>query len=498
MRVRWHMNTFKRINQLDQVYQVKDGDFLIVDVNGYSESSKVAKSDLLQEYLTKPPNDKVTKNWVWAVKGGTWYRIYPDDYVFEAPYDGKIYVRVNGKWVAVTGVSGDMLQSIYDTQGRATDVFQFILDRMEKENYISETLFDESIIYEGGVATIEYGLEGSLNTLVIEGVSEAEPFFGTQSFDYPIDSFNGIGQVQIVTSHRDLIQNRTLVIGNYDHDDEGTAVHTQESTWVNPGDTYSLDNLSGSTMFESINVVYVDRYNQVQGAPAAARFDILTNSFTVPADVHFVGLELYIKSNVETTLETIQGVFNEIIIPKLVDGKYSDTIDAGASISLYGLWNVRDTYDIISGDIRKFIRFTTLNDPTAWTLAGAPFLNQSTTAAFVFPSLVTTENLQATTINCEADVFAGRSYNDLYSDDIEGIALYNDNFYIRIDLSRFSKEVVPTPAGLLIDFKEFITNYGAIRLLYNSNVLSEDNTTPIPVNQYNSVTHIRIIPLGGA
>ena len=89
----------KRINQLDSVYKVNNGDLLAVDVQGMAETKKVTKSALLQEYVVDAPKEVATRDWYWARRNGQWYRIYPDEYVFEAPMDGGIYIRVDGKCV---------------------------------------------------------------------------------------------------------------------------------------------------------------------------------------------------------------------------------------------------------------------------------------------------------------------------------------------------------------------------------------------------------------
>ena len=163
------MATYKRINQLGQTYSVGDNDFLPVDVQGASETQKVKKSDLFYGYVEDAPNDENTRNWTWARRNGNWYRIYPDDYVFEAPTDGKIYVRVNGEWISVTGVSGDILQSVYDTHGKSTDIFDYVDNAVGIPDNASESLLGAPIVKTGKLIYKDYVIETHVLNLLIYG-----------------------------------------------------------------------------------------------------------------------------------------------------------------------------------------------------------------------------------------------------------------------------------------------------------------------------------------
>ena len=134
---------YKRINQLNQAFSANNSDVIAIDVIDSTETQKITKGDFLSSYIIDVPNTPSTSNWIWARKNGTWTKILPDDYVTEAPEDGRYYVRVNGQWVYVTNITGDMLASVYDTHLRGKDIYDYVLTKTGAFGHMSDSILNE-------------------------------------------------------------------------------------------------------------------------------------------------------------------------------------------------------------------------------------------------------------------------------------------------------------------------------------------------------------------
>lgn len=428
------MATYKRINQLGQTYSVGDNDFLPVDVQGASETQKVKKSDLFYGYVEDAPNDENTRNWTWARRNGNWYRIYPDDYVFEAPTDGKIYVRVNGEWVSVTGVSGDMLQSIYDTHGKATDIFDYVDNAVGVPDNASESLLGAPIVKTGKFIYKDYGIETDvLNCLIYgETIHRLENPILAKSFENK-STLAGIDVINLFAIGRDLLTDRNLVIGSFNNGEDNTVVKTSKPAKVNKGETYTFED--GEEVL-NLKVVSVNRLNEPDGV-FSTTFLPNKSKIAIPDNVEYVGVELQFSDKREIDLEE----FNNYYLLGIVvyyDNQYNDFY-LEVDTPLYSLDSVASDYcDFNKGLIYHNIKKDTLTYNAGWTVSvvGSGFKNS--TIPFEL-SLGQTSWVENSLIYGDSNVLPAKSIDDFAVSDTECIAFHNGKAYIRINYDHLQR-----------------------------------------------------------
>lgn len=428
------MATYKRINQLGQTYSVGDNDFLPVDVQGASETQKVKKSDLFYGYVEDAPNDENTRNWTWARRNGNWYRIYPDDYVFEAPTDGKIYVRVNGEWVSVTGVSGDMLQSVYDTHGKSTDIFDYVDNAVGIPDNASESLLGAPIVKTGKLIYKDYGIEtGVLNCLIYgETIHRLENPILAKSFENK-SILAGIDVINLFAIGRDLLTDRNLVIGSFNNGEDNTVVKTSKPAKVNKGETYTFED--GEEVL-NLKVVSVNRLNEPDGV-FSTTFLPNKSKIAIPDNVEYVGVELQFSDKREIDLEE----FNNYYLLGIVvyyDNQYNDFY-LEVDTPLYSLDSVASDYcDFNKGLIYHNIKKDTLTYNAGWTVSvvGSGFKNS--TIPFEL-SLGQTSWVENSLIYGDSNVLPAKSIDDFAVSDTECIAFHNGKAYIRINYEHLQR-----------------------------------------------------------
>lgn len=428
------MATYKRINQLGQTYSVGDNDFLPVDVQGASETQKVKKSDLFYGYVEDAPNDENTRNWTWARRNGNWYRIYPDDYVFEAPTDGKIYVRVNGEWVSVTGVSGDMLQSVYDTHGKSTDIFDYVDNAVGIPDNASESLLGAPIVKTGKLIYKDYGIETDvLNCLIYgETIHRLENPILAKSFENK-SILAGIDVINLFAIGRDLLTDRNLVIGSFNANEDNTIVRTSKPAKVNKGETYTFNNLE---YILNLKVVSVNRLNEPDGV-FSTTFLPNKSKITIPDNVEYVGIELQFSDKREIDLEE----FNNYYLWETAvyyDNQYDDFY-LEVDTPLYSLDSVASDYcDFNKKLIYHNIKKDTLAYNAGWTVSvvGSGFKNS--TIPFEL-SLGQTSWVENSLIYGDSNVLPAKSIDDFAVSDTECIAFHNGKAYIRINYDHLQR-----------------------------------------------------------
>lgn len=428
------MATYKRINQLGQTYSVGDNDFLPVDVQGASETQKVKKSDLFYGYVEDAPNDENTRNWTWARRNGNWYRIYPDDYVFEAPTDGKIYVRVNGEWVSVTGVSGDMLQSVYDTHGKSTDIFDYVDNAVGIPDNASESLLGAPIVKTGKLIYKDYGIETDvLNCLIYgETIHRLENPILAKSFENK-STLAGIDVINLFVIGRDLLTDRNLVIGSFNNGEDNTVVRTSKPAKVNKGETYTFED--GEKIL-NLKVVSVNRLNEPDGV-FSTTFLPNKSKITIPDNVEYVGVELQFSDKREIDLEEFN---NYYLLGTVVyyDNQYNDFY-LEVDTPLYSLDSVASDYcDFNKGLIYHNIKKDTLTYNAGWTVSvvGSGFKNS--TIPFEL-SLGQTSWVENSLIYGDSNVLPAKSIDDFAVSDTECIAFHNGKAYIRINYEHLQR-----------------------------------------------------------
>ena len=428
------MATYKRINQLGQAYSVGDNDFLPVDIQGASETQKVKKSDLFYGYVTDAPNDENTKGWTWARRNGNWYRIYPDDYVFEAPTDGKIYVRVNGEWVSVTSVSGDMLQSIYDTHGKATDIFDYVDNAVGVPDNASESLLGAPIVKTGKFIYKDYGIETDVLDCLVYGetIHRLENPVLVKSFENK-STLSGIDIINLFAIGRDLLTTREIDIGSFGNKEDNTVVRTLKPAKVNKGETYTFKD---EWEVFNLKVVSVNRLNEPDGIFSTSLLSH-KSKITIPNNVEYVAVELQFTDKREINLEE----FNNYWLPGeavYYDNQYKDFF-LEMDTPLYSLDLVASDYcDFNKSLIYHNIKKDTLTYEDGWKVStvGSGFRNS--TVPFEL-SIGQTSWVDNSLIYGDSNVLTAKSIDDFAVSDTECIAFHDGKVYIRINYDHLQR-----------------------------------------------------------
>lgn len=428
------MATYKRINQLGQTYSVGDNDFLPVDVQGASETQKVKKSDLFYGYVEDAPNDENTRNWTWARRNGNWYRIYPDDYVFEAPTDGKIYVRVNGEWISVTGVSGDMLQSVYDTHGKATDIFDYVDNAVGVPDNASESLLGAPIVKTGKFIYKDYGIETDVLDCLVYGetIHRLENPVLVKSFENK-STLSGIDIINLFAIGRDLLTTREIDIGSFGNKEDNTVVRTLKPAKVNKGETYTFED---EWRIFNLKVVSVNRLNEPDGVFSTSLLPH-DSKITIPNNVEYVAVELQFTDKREINLEEFNNYWlsGEVVY---YDNQY-EHFSLEMDTPLYSLDLVASDYcDFNKGLIYHNIKKDTLTYNAGWTVSvvGSGFKNS--TIPFEL-SLGQTSWVENSLIYGDSNVLSAKSIDDFAVSDTECIAFHDGKVYIRINYDHLQR-----------------------------------------------------------
>lgn len=428
------MATYKRINQLGQAYSVGDNDFLPVDIQGASETQKVKKSDLFYGYVTDAPNDENTKGWTWARRNGNWYRIYPDDYVFEAPTDGKIYVRVNGEWVSVTGVSGDMLQSIYDTHGKATDIFDYVDNAVGVPDNASESLLGAPIVKTGKFIYKDYGIETDVLDCLVYGetIHRLENPVLVKSFENK-STLSGIDIINLFAIGRDLLTTREIDIGSFGNKEDNTVVRTLKPAKVNKGETYTFKD---EWEVFNLKVVSVNRLNEPDGIFSTSLLSH-KSKITIPNNVEYVAVELQFTDKREINLEE----FNNYWLPGeavYYDNQYKDFF-LEMDTPLYSLDLVASDYcDFNKSLIYHNIKKDTLTYEDGWKVSTVGRGFRNSTVPFEL-SIGQTSWVDNSLIYGDSNVLTAKSIDDFAVSDTECIAFHDGKVYIRINYDHLQR-----------------------------------------------------------
>ena len=428
------MATYKRINQLGQTYSVGDNDFLPVDVQGASETQKVKKSDLFYGYVEDAPNDENTRNWTWARRNGNWYRIYPDDYVFEAPTDGKIYVRVNGEWVSVTGVSGDMLQSIYDTHGKATDIFDYVDNAVGVPDNASESLLGAPIVKTGKFIYKDYGIETDVLDCLVYGetIHRLENPVLVKSFENK-STLSGIDIINLFAIGRDLLTTREIDIGSFGNKEDNTVVRTLKPAKVNKGETYTFED---EWRIFNLKVVSVNRLNEPDGVFSTSLLPH-DSKITIPNNVEYVAVELQFTDKREINLEEFNNYWlsGEVVY---YDNQY-EHFSLEMDTPLYSLDLVASDYcDFNKSLICHNIKRDTLTYEDGWKVSavGSGFRNSTVPFELSFGQTSWVDN---SLIYGDSNVLSAKSIDDFAVSDTECIAFHDGKVYIRINYDHLQR-----------------------------------------------------------
>lgn len=428
------MATYKRINQLGQTYSVGDNDFLPVDVQGASETQKVKKSDLFYGYVEDAPNDENTRNWTWARRNGNWYRIYPDDYVFEAPTDGKIYVRVNGEWVSVTGVSGDMLQSIYDTHGKATDIFDYVDNAVGVPDNASESLLGAPIVKTGKFIYKDYGIETDVLDCLVYGetIHRLENPVLVKSFENK-STLSGIDIINLFAIGRDLLTTREIDIGSFGNKEDNTVVRTLKPAKVNKGETYTFED---EWRIFNLKVVSVNRLNEPDGVFSTSLLPH-DSKITIPNNVEYVAVELQFTDKREINLEEFNNYWlsGEVVY---YDNQY-EHFSLEMDTPLYSLDLVASDYcDFNKSLICHNIKRDTLTYEDGWKVSAVESGFRNSTVPFEL-SFGQTSWVDNSLIYGDSNVLSAKSIDDFAVSDTECIAFYDGKVYIRINYDHLQR-----------------------------------------------------------
>lgn len=451
------MSTYKRINQLNQTYKSKDSDFLAIDVANSPQTQKITKSDLFYGYITDAPNNESTKNWTWARRNGNWYRIYPDDYVIEAPMDGGIYVRVNGEWAQVSGVSGDMLRSIYDTHNKSTDIFDYADSVSGIPDNATESLLGAPIVRTGRVINKDYCINTKLIDFFINGETTellSDPIL-EKSFSNPCELIGSQNHILYV-SGKDLLKTKQMEAGSYFDPEDETIIHSSQPAKVNPGEKYTIkSSLEGMTY----RFVSVNRTNEPSGSFVTA-FMALNDEIVIPAEVEYIGVECryfeltegdsQIYKNFETPYDSY--LINSFIPFDMQFNKY----DITCQLPMYSIRDV--AFDYIDFSLKKEyhnIVKETLTYQSDWKVSNISSNFKNITCIF---EIEKEENFwsDSSVIYGNSSVLKAKSLDSFLISDEESIAFYNKHIYIRISYENLQRTIGQSSEELLVGLQNFL------------------------------------------
>lgn len=426
------MAVYKRINQLKQSYLAGDNDFLAIDIQGLSETQKIKKSDLFYNYIKDAPNDNVTKTWVWARKNGGWYRIYPDEYVFEAPIDGNIYVRINGRWAKVEGVNGDMLQSIYDTHHKSTDIFDYVDESVGIPDNATEALFGAPIVKRGESIEKDFCLDIDVLNLIVKGETNQilKEELLQKSFDNK-GSLSGIENFTLLVSGKNLFKHKEMLKGSYLDSSLESTIHTKTPAKVNSGEQYTIKNGFDGVVYRFISV---NRLNEPDNVFSTG-FLTINDSITIPNGVDYIGIECKYGTGEGDNLlfEKIEGPYNSYVEGAIIcyNNQYKEYF-VECNQPLYFIKN--DVYDYIDFATKKEIHSITKKEVTYednWQVSSIGEGSRSLTIPFEL-EIGNNVWLDTETVYGDSDALVAKSLDQFAITDSECIAFNSGKIYIRL------------------------------------------------------------------
>lgn len=471
--------TYKRINQLDQTYSATDEDFLAIDKQGFLETQKIKKSDLLYGYVVDAPNNESTKNWSWVRKNGNWYRIYPDDYITEAPVDGQFYVRINGQWASVTGVNGDMLQSIYDKNKHNTDIFEYVDEAVGGQDNATEALLGDPIVKSGNSIFKDFTIESKVLGCFVYGqtIEILEiPEYG-KSFDNKSELI-GLSNLDFVISGKDLIRNKKFSLGSYLKENETTIARTKQPTKVNPGEQYKIENSLDNLEYRFFSVDSNNKITSIFNTVFLTSGAIIT----IPENVYFIGTEFRMKnSNEQAVYQELVEPLNDYVFETIIcqENKYKK-IEISCKEPLYSISDGKTDYlDLINKKEKHFIKKEILNSNTDWAFSNLDSAISNSTAIFEYK--VGEENLWTDTRKNygNSNCLIPKIFEDFLISDTEGISFYKGKIYVRINYLRIERTSDQTEEEILTGFKNYLFDK-TIEVLYEKESLDNQYDLDFP------------------
>ena len=433
------MATYKRINQLKQTYSIGDNDFLAVDIQNSSETQKIKKTDLLYDYVKDAPSDISTKNWTWARRNKSWYRIYPDEYIFEAPFDGKIYVRINGKWASVEGVNGDMLKSIYDTHGRLTDIFDYTDNAVGIQDNATESLLGAPIIRRGETIEKDFSIKSKLLSFLIDGETNQILYNSIlpKSFENK-SSLSGINSFNLIVSGKDLFKYKDVSLGSYFNKELTNTLYSLKPTKVNSGEKYTIKNGLENTFYRFVST---NRLNEPDGIFITS-FMPIGADVIIPDNVDYIGIECRYGLNVDGSIvyQELEKPLNSYIINTIIpfNDQYN-SYEITCNKTLYAIDNlVYDYIDLINKKEVHQIEKEEITYSDEWKVSkiGANYRNN--TIPFELQKNEETYWNVSSTIYGDCDALNVKTMDSFAISDEESICFYGGKIYIRLSYDRLS------------------------------------------------------------
>ena len=327
-----------------------------------------------------------------------------------------------------------MLQSVYDTHGKSTDIFDYVDNAVGIPDNASESLLGVPIVKTGKLIYKDYGIETDvLNCLIYgETVHRLENPILTKSFENK-STLAGIDVINLFAIGRDLLTDRNLVIGSFNNGEDNTVVKTSKPAKVNKGETYTFED--GEEVL-NLKVVSVNRLNEPDGV-FSTTFLPNKSKITIPDNVEYVGVELQFSDKREIDLEEFN---NYYLLATVVyyDNQYNDFY-LEVDTPLYSLDSVASDYcDFNKGLIYHNIKKDTLAYNAGWTVSvvGSGFKNS--TIPFEL-SLGQTSWVENSLIYGDSNVLPAKSIDDFAVSDTECIAFHNGKAYIRINYDHLQR-----------------------------------------------------------
>ena len=289
------MANYKRVSQLQETQTFLEGDYLPIDRDTDTETKKINLKNLFSDLLARPEVEDAEPTQTWARQGGSWVRIYPDQYIEEANIDGIIYGRKNGRWVPIEGSAiSDMMSIIYDERKEENDIYSSIQNLRNAPGDLYQLVSGKYLVL-GNYLNIPYFNEGINNFYYSDSGNKKNKKIKT---------------IQIYQSQNDIFNEKNFSIGTYDNPgEEKTTLRTSFCIPVKKGQKLFFKNLSNYSI--QINFIETDATNkkinalEVQDGSVKKKFIIFndTAEVTFLKNCHF-GLEYKLNETDEEIISS--------------------------------------------------------------------------------------------------------------------------------------------------------------------------------------------------
>ena len=461
------MSVQKRISQLNETYASEDSDFLAIDNIEKNQTEKISKANFLSDCLKKPPFNSSTKNWTWAVKNEDWYRIYPDEYVFEAPIDDKIYVRINGTWKTVDGVSGDMLRSIYDTKNRMTDIYDYC--NIKNADSSAESIAGNNVIEKNNFIEKKYCIRSELLDFKIFGhtIDALTNQNREKSFDNK-STIKGLTNFKIFKTGKNLILGKKFIKGDFSNYQNQKCIRSDSAIKVNPGEKYILKETPSNLEIKIYSTTDTLEKTGIYNLNNIGKGQIII----IPDNVFYIGIEIqnfHLNENDEKIYDNFEEPFNKYF-SEIIFCELENLIEKNINVleEIHSFNSFSDIISIKDKKIYKYLKNKRIVGTEDWVYSDEDNENSFTTFCFKL-NLSNASWINKNEIYGISDVLISDNINNLLKEDKEKISFFDNYIYIKINAERLNKSIDSPKEEKIEALKLFLQKNNINILFFDSN-----------------------------